>query len=476
MKRKATRAIPLLVAALGLALAFSMSVPDARAEANAKADEAYQISYEAYLYLYPLVLMDTTRRQMTNIQAGKAVGRGPMNMFTHVRRYPPAAFRDVVRPNFDTLYSLAWLDLTKGPMVVSVPDTKGRYYMLPMLDMWTNVFANPGSRSTGTGAGHFALVPPGWSGTLPKGMVQIEATTRMVWIIGRTQTNGAKDYPAVHKIQNGYKLTPLADWGKGMPRAVKAKIDPNVDMKSPPMIQVDKMTPGDFFTYGLALMKTNPPQKTDFDRLARMRRIGMVPGQRFDLNMAAPAVRMAIEKGARDAPKAMLEKTKTFAPKINGWQFPIESVGVYGTSYLRRAAIAMFGLGANKPQDAVYPLTSFDGKGRLLVGANNYVVRFEAGKLPPVNAFWSVTLYDKDGFPVPNRMKRHAMGDRDKLKFGKDKSLTIYLQATSPGKDRESNWLPTPKSGRFTLTMRLYAPKQPVLRGKWAPPAVKRVK
>src|ERR1043166_6232466 len=164
--------------------------------------DVYEIGVDAYIYLYPLALMDATRRQATNVEAGKALGRGPMNSFTHVPIFPPADFRDVVRPNFDTLYSIAWLDLTKEPMVVAAPDTQGRYYMLPMLDMWTDVFACPGTRTTGTAAGRFAVVPLGWDGQLPEDVQRIDAPTPYVWIVGRTQTNGAKDYEAVHKVQS----------------------------------------------------------------------------------------------------------------------------------------------------------------------------------------------------------------------------------------------------------------------------------
>ena len=259
-----------------LALVLSFSVP-VHAEEAISEREAYEIGVEAYTYLYPLVLMDTTRRQAVNVEAGKTIGRGPMNAFTQVRAFPSADFRDVVRPNFDTLYSIAWLDLTKGPMVLTVPDTQGRYYMLLMLDMWSDVFACPGKRTTGTGAGLFAVVPPGWHGALPEGVQRIDAPTPYVWIIGCTQTSGPKDYDAVHKVQDGYTITLLSQLGK-VPQPVTATIDPAVDMKMPPMTQVDNMDAGRYFAYAAELLKVNPPHITDQPIIARMRRIGIEPG------------------------------------------------------------------------------------------------------------------------------------------------------------------------------------------------------
>jgi hypothetical protein len=265
--------------ALAGAIAFLTSVALAAAPASADSvteQETYEIGVEAYTYFYPLVLMDVTRRQAVNIEPGKMIGRGPMNVFTHARMFPPADFRDVVRVNFDTLYSIAWLDLTKEPMVVSAPDTQGRYYLLPMLDMWTDVFASPGKRTTGTQAVSFAVVPPGWRGELPQGVERIDAPTPYVWIIGRTQTNGAKDYDAVHKVQDGYAITPMSQWGK-TPEPVKAVIDSTVDMKTAPMLQVNAMAPGQFFAAAAELLKVNPPHITDQPIVARMQRIGSCP-------------------------------------------------------------------------------------------------------------------------------------------------------------------------------------------------------
>jgi hypothetical protein len=296
----------------------------------------------------------------------------------------------------------------------------------------------------------------------------------MVWIIGRTQTNGPADYKAVHKVQAGYKLTKLSEWGK-IPPSVTGTIDPDVNMKTPPMLQMREMPASEFFTYAAELMKTNPPHSTDHDIVARLARIGIEPGKSFDFAGIDPTVKKSLEKAANDALKLMQEKT-TIAPVTNGWQIATDTIGVYGNSYLNRAVIAMIGLGANPPEDAVYPMAVSDGEGEPLDAASKYVLRFKKDEIPPADAFWSLTLYDKDGFPVPNEIKRQALGDRDKLKFGSGGSLEIYIQAGSPGKDKKANWLPAPKSGPFGVVLRLYAPKREVLDGRWVPPAVQRVK
>jgi hypothetical protein len=435
--------------------------------------DAYEIGVETYTYLYPLVLMDTTRRQAVNVEAGKVVGRGPMNAFTQVRTFPPADFRDVVRPNFDTLYSIGWLDLTKEPMVVAAPDTQGRYYMLPMIDMWTDVFACPGKRTTGTDAGQFAVVPPGWQGALPDGVQRINAPTSYVWIIGRTQTNGPKDYDAVHEVQDGYMITPLSQLGQA-PQPVAGKIDPTVDMTTPPMTQVDSMAAGKFFPYAAEVMKANPPHITDQPIVAQMRRIGIEAGKSFDFDEANPVAKHALERAAPDALTAMRAKIPTIARVVNGWQMNTDTMGVYGNYYLKRAIVALVGVGANLPEDAVYPLNIGDADGQPLTGANQYVLRFAENEIPPAKAFWSVTLYDEDGFPYPNDLNRNAIGDRDALKFNADGSLDLYVQHTSPGAEKESNWLPAPATA-FNLTMRVYSPKAEVLDGRWVPPAINRV-
>lgn len=467
-----------LTKALGTLLVLLLVLPVSVVHSQSNTvtpEEARQIGAEAFLYTYPLVLMDITRRVSTNVKPGARPGFGPMNLFAHMREFPPGDFKEVVRPNFDTLYSTVWLDLTKEPVIVSVPDTHGRYYMLPMLDMWTDVIAVPGKRTSGTKPANFAVTGPGWRGKLPKGVVQIPAPTPYIWIIGRTQTNGPKDYAAVHKVQDGYKATLLSDWGKE-PRAVKVKLDPSVDMKTPPLLQANDMPAKRYFSYAAELMKVHSPHMTDGSILLRMNRIGLEPGKSFDLDKLPPNLQKAVAEGAKQALKLMRELATSKRDAKNGWVTARAGIGVYGNEYLFRAMVAMVGLGANPAEDAIYPNNVADADGKPVVGGQHYVMHFDKDQLPPADAFWSLTMYDGDGFPIPNGIKRYAIGDRDELKFNSAGSLDLYIQPESPGKDKESNWLPTAKSGALGMTMRLYAPRPAALSGEWNPPAVKHVK
>ena len=360
-------------------------------------------------------------------------------------------------------------------MIVSVPGTEGRYYLLPMMDMWSDVFAVPGKRTSGTTAANFAVVPPGWKGSLPAAVQRIDAPTPFVWIIGRTQTNGPQDYDAVHKVQDGYTITPLPEWRKQKRPPAAFKPDPAVDMKTEPQTQVNTMPAAQFFTYAAEILKRNPPHLTDWSTINRLKRLGFEPGKSFDLDKASPEVQAALETAPADALALMKQKMPTLARVVNGWQMNTDTMGVYGDYYLKRALVAQFGLGANQPEDAIYPLNIADADGQPLDGGNNYVLHFTQDELPPVNAFWSITMYDAEGFQVGNPINRFAIGDRDALKYNEDGSLDIYIQHDSPTDDKVPNWLPSPAKGALGVTMRLYAPKPEALDGRWAPPAIKRV-
>jgi hypothetical protein len=445
-----------------------------RASLTLSAEETQKIGIEAVVYGLPLVVMELTKITSTNVPGPQPNAHAPINQFGNALKYPAASDHTVVRMNIDTLYSWAWLDLSKEPMVLSLPDTTGRYYMMPMLDAWTNVFASPGTRTTGNKAGDFAITGPGWKGSLPNGLKEIKAPTNMVWIIGRTQTDGTPDYPAVNALQKQYKLTPLSAFGKpyGPPPGV---IDPAVDMRVGPADQLAKMDSTTFFKTLARLMVSNPPSAADGPALAQLAKIGVVPGQDFDPSKLDPEVAQALDNSVRLALEKLRAASKTWGKSVNGWNIPPTNVGEFGTDYNFRAVVAFIGLGANLPADAIYPFAFVDGDGKPLSGANRYVVHFDNGQTPPANAFWSLTMYDAQNYPVDNPLNRYTISSWMPLKYNADGSLDVYIEKDSPETKKEANWLPAP-AGDFSITMRVYHPKLAMLEGTWSPPRVKLVK
>ncbi|HTH17830.1 MAG TPA: DUF1254 domain-containing protein [Magnetospirillum sp.] len=433
----------------------------------------FWLATDAYIYGYPLVTMEMTRRVMTNVAAPEGT-RAPMGQFVKARQYPDASFRDVTAPNADTLYTIAWIDVGKEPWVLSVPDMKGRYFLLPMLDGWTNVFQVPGSRTTGTGAQVYAITGPGWSGTLPAGVKEYKSPTDIVWILGRIYCTGTlEDYAAVHALQDQFKLVPLSSYGKTYTPAA-GTVDPNIDMKTPVRDQVNRLDAVAFFTLLAQLMKSNPPSAADAPELAKFEKIGLVAGKDFDASKLRADFAQRIPQVGFD--RIMLQfKINKDVQHINGWNFTTKT-GLYGTDYLMRALITAIGLGANRPQDAIYPTSLKDASGNAYDGANKYVIRFEKGQTPPVKGFWSITMYDTSYFFVANPINRYSISPRQSLKHNPDGSVDIYIQSESPGADKESNWLPAP-ADKFVLMMRLYWPNETapsILNGSWTIPAVKK--
>jgi len=428
---------------------------------------------DAYVYGYPLVMTAVTRSVTTNVPAPTSTARAPINQFGHQRTFPTPESTDFARPNTDTLYSFAWLDVSKEPIILHVPDTQGRFYVMEMLDAWTNVFADPGKRTTGTGEHAFAIVAPGWKGNLPPGVTPIQSPTTNVWIVGRTQTNGTSDYAAVNAIQDQYTLTPLSAWGTDYTPPTNVAVDPSIDMTTAPVNQVTRMSAGTFFQILAQQMKTNPPAPQDTDALASLATFGIVPGKEFDPSQLSQAAASALGLGSKLALAQIYAHSLRLGVKVNGWHVITQDIGAYGTDYLTRATIAMTGPAANLPDDAIYPTANEDGDHLPLSGAHRYVIHFDPGQTPPANAFWSITLYNQQSFLVANPINRYALHNWDPLTYNADGSLDLYLQTQSPGPDKEANWLPTPE-GLFNLTMRLYWPKPEALNGSWQPPAIKR--
>ena len=433
--------------------------------------EDFWLATDAYIYGYPLVTMEMTRRVVTNVARPEGT-KAPMGQIIKLREYPTPAFKDVTAPNADTLYTTAFFDVGNEPWVLSIPDTKGRYALFPMLDGWTTVFQVPGKRTTGTGAQTYAITGPGWKGTLPQGVHEYKSPTNMVWLLGRIYCTGTpEDYNAVHELQDQCQLVPLSAYGKSY-TPPEGNVDPSIDMKTAVRDQVNRMDAQAYFTLLAQLMKTNPPAAADAPEIARFARIGLVPGKDFDASkLNADFVKRIPEVGFD---RIMLQfKVNKEVKDINGWGFTTKT-GIYGTDYLMRALVTAIGLGANRPQDAVYPTSLKDADRKAYDGANRYVMRFPKGQLPPARGFWSLTMYDDKYFFVNNPINRYSISARQNLKANSDGSTDLYIQNEFPGTDKESNWLPAP-AGKFILMMRLYWPNESspsIINGSWAPPKV----
>jgi hypothetical protein len=433
--------------------------------------EFYNSAVDAYIYAYPLVLTDVTKQIMTNVASAETTGRAPINQFSHAMQLAKPNDKDVVLPNVDTLYSIAWLDLTSEPLILSVPDTKERFYLLPMLDAWSDVFASPGKRTTGTQAGTFVIVGPNWSGELPPNIPVIRAATNLAWIIGRTLVSNTKeDLELAHAIQKAYTLTPLSKWGTEYTPPSNLPVDPSIDMTTPPLKQTNNIDGVTFFKRFAHLLKTNPPHAGDYQTsiINELKVIGIEPGNEFDTSALSPDQINMLNLAAKTA----LGQIVAFIPKLGGAEnswLQANIIGQYGTAYLNRASMAYLGLGANIPDDAVYLRAMTDGSNVILNGANQYTIHFSSGNIPQVNGFWSVTLYNNDGYLTENSIDRYTLGDRSNLQFNADGSLDMYLQHNSPGVDKESNWLPIPETD-FNLLMRLYW--KTTNGNSWTPPVI----
>jgi hypothetical protein len=436
-------------------------------------EETVSDAVDAYIYGFPLVLMDMTRKQVTNVASPEA-SRAPMGQFIRMRAYPTADYRDVPGANVDTLYTMVWLDVSKEPWVLSIPDMGNRYYMVPMLDGFTNVFQVPGTRTTGEKPQKYVITGPGWSGTVPEGVTEYKSPTAVVWVLGRIYCTGTpEDYPKVHALQDKFSVVPLSSYGVQY-TPPPAQVDASLDMKTPIAAQVQALSVNDYFSYLAKLLKANPPASEDAPMLARVAKIGLVPGQDFDNSKLSAFDTEAMKAVPKLALLKMAERVKKQEP-VNGWLYFGSSVGNWGTDYLLRATTAWLGPGWNRPEDAVYPLSQKDVKGNEYNGADHkYVLHFDKGQFPPVKGFWSLTMYDDQNFLAANPLNRYALSQRDKFVTNPDGSVDLYLREDSPGKAKERNWLPAPK-GKFGIMLRLYWPTETppsILDGTWKPPAV----
>ncbi|KOF53564.1 hypothetical protein AD428_12830 [Achromobacter sp. DMS1] len=470
----------------------------APAAAPMSEEELRDTAVDAYVYAYPMVLMELARRQATAVQT-PLDGKAPMNQFGHKAAFPDPQATDTPWPSADTLYSSLWFDVSRTPLVVRLPDTGGRYTVLSALDMWSDVFASRGTRTNGPGAQSFLLVGPGWQGTPPAGMDVIHSPTSTGWLLGWTQTGSPSDYAAVNQIQSAMTATPMAApaaaSASSRPARHRGGVSPypmtgsgigtapiGSDVPMPTPVQLPAGTPAEqaasldaatFFGLFFDVLRNNPPHANDTPMLERMRRIGLDTRAPFSYARLSPAVQQALTDAQPVAGRRIADSVWRLGTPMNGWNTVLTGIGTYGADYTRRAAIAYAGLGAPTPEDVLYPVTVSDADGDPLQADEDYVLHFDKGQLPPVNAFWSLHLYnDKHNF-ADNAAKRYVIRSTDDLKYNSDGSLDIYIRRSDPGDSKRSNWLPTPTAdGPFLLSMRLYWPKNTALDGLWAPPPV----
>jgi len=467
-----TLALALLLAALGGTRASAQ-----QAAAPLSTDEASAIATDAYVYGYSLITTEVTRVQFSNVPKSEGL-HAPMGQFVNVKRYPPANFRGVSAPNADTLYSIAWLDLAE-PQVFSHPDMGKRFYLFEMTDLWMTDFETPGTRTAGGDAARYLITGPGWNGTVPAGLKQIKCATRYMVILGRTYANGTeKDYKTVNALQAQYKIVPLSAYGKPYTyQAPPVNPNPGFSMTDAPQKVINAMDISTYFNLMAKLMsEAAPPAPEDAPMLARMAKIGLVPGQAFDISKLDPAVQAVLTDANKSAMKFIEKNKDSMGATVNGWVIA-KDLGIYGTNYTKRAVVAAYGWPANRQEDAIYPYTFVDSTGAKLTGAKKYTLSFAKGETPPVDGFWSITMYEVDNgwWFVPNPLNKFTVSPRNNLKYNPDGSLTLYFQTESPGKDKEANWLPAP-TGDFIPMLRMYWPKESapsILDGTWKPPAVK---
>ena len=426
---------------------------------------------EAYLYGYPLVMMETTR-----IQSAKYIG--PENQLRMVRQFPNAQFKEVVRPNVDTLYTTAFISMKEGPWAFEMPANNKRYELMPFMDAWTNVFASPGSRTSGNQGATYLLAGPQWQGTVPKNMTLLKSPTDMVWLIGRTQTNGTADFATVHELQNRLRLSKWPQPPDSLSASTDSKRDAqpswqvSTEPSLTPVAQMKALNTTEFFNRLMKLMVSNPPSPEDAPLLARLAQLEIKPGQAVHLSGSNA---LSFSLGRWIANQRVMKALNTKA-QDGSWSYPPLNLGRYGTDYNTRAAVAMVGLGANLPEDAMYPNTALDHQGQALNGKHRYRLHFAANALPPVKAFWSITAYGADEFLIDNPLQRFAIGDRDPLVFNADGSLDLWVQATPPSqKEAAANWLPVQMGAPFLLNARLYWPEDKALNGQWKMPVVERL-
>jgi len=457
-----------LAAAL-LTVGMAGSAQEADGKTDWREDYAYTLGVQAYIFGFPYVYLPSLRWDwVTQPKApGNITPYAPLNHFFHTRTLADASYRGGGSPNQDTLYSIAWVDVSKEPIILSHPNMGDRYFTFELASIDSDNFAYVGKRTTGGKAGSFALVGPGWKGTLPDGVKAVPASrTPTVLIFGRTLIDGMVDAPAVNALQDQYTLIPLSFWGKKNDELPESRdVWKPFDPKTDPLAQWKTMN---------RAMTENPPEARLAELMTLFAKIGVGPGQ--DIDNLDDATKRGLARAAVDGRKMLNDVIRSgkLGKQVNNWNIPPRTFGRAGLAddfLLRGSLQCLGGIIANEPEEAVYYNTTMDGAGQPFDGAKRYTIRFAPGQLPKVNGFWSITLYDPTYNFTPNPINRYAIGDRTTgLNTDSDGGLTIYIQSTSPGEDKESNWLPSTTNGLFILVMRTYMPGAEIVEQKWAPP------
>lgn len=436
---------------------------------------AYTLGVQAYIFGFPYINLSTIRWKWVTQEPppGPARGMSPyaaLNHFFHFRKLADANYRGGGGPNNDTFYSSAWVDLKDGPVILSHPDLGDRYFIFQFACIDGDNFAAVAPRTTGSKAGSFAIIGPNWQGELPPGVTALpRSRSNSVYLLGRTLVDGPADADAVIKLQDQYSLVPLNLWGKA-----NAELPQRRDVWAPFDAKTDPLA--DWKTMNRA-MTEDPPEERLGKLLGLFARVGIGPGQ--DVEAQDPATKRGLARAAVDGRQLIINVNRSKNPfmgeKINGWSIPPPTFGRYGLvdDFLLRAVLCHAGIVTPWAEDAYATNTTTDVNGALLDGAKRYLIRFTPDQVPKVKGFWSLTMYDATFNLTPNPIDRYSVGNRTRgMKLDADGGLTVYIQYESPGKDKESNWLPSPPGGIFTLTFRAYWPDKSVAGGKWAPPGI----
>jgi hypothetical protein len=451
--------------AAGLGVALSAHQQNLKAEtaqdtANAKEqfERALHIGTQAYIWGYSLVVL---KRKLRTLAIKSGV---PLNQFIGREQLATPEDKNVNLPSNDTLLAIAWLDLRQQPIILHVPDTQGRYYSVQFMDAYTNTFAYVGRRVTGTKEGNYAIVGPAWEGTLPTGVKLIKSPTNTVVAQVRNLLEREDDLPFVRALQQQYTLTPMTTYSGIIP---PVRVLPNSKA------QAGESNGLQFYDELGTALQDDPPPEDEYPLLTLFAQVGIGPNLRPSQEVKDQATIDGLKQAISEGERLIDQKVLDPGRRVNGWKVN-HRLGNYGKDYLLRAAIAKAAFGANTAEESLYCVAHVDATGKQLSGANRYVLRFDADRLPPVDAFWSLTMYGLDRFLVANPINRYSIGDRTKgLQYNADGSLDIYIQHQVP-MGKESNWLPAPAEG-FSLMLRAYQPRAELLSGAYKVPPVQQV-